>query len=75
MVMSLGPDKAPGPDGFNGKMIQENWDLFGPSVIKEVCQFFLTGQMKSVVARSNLILIPKSEETKNVGGISTYFCV
>ena len=54
VVKSLGPDKAPGPDGFNAKMVQTNWEIMGPTVLKEVMAFFQTGHMKQEFARSNL---------------------
>lgn len=65
-VMSLGAHKAAGPDGFNGKIIQDNWASFGPAVIHEVTQFFQTSVMPSYMGSSNLILIPKSEESISV---------
>lgn len=59
-VMALGPDKAPGPDGINARLIQANWEHFGPSILTEVQSFFLTGTMAAGVARSNIVLVPKS---------------
>lgn len=41
-VMSLGPHKVPGLDGFNANMVQQNWKVFGPALIKEVLLFFHT---------------------------------
>lgn len=35
-VMTLGPDKAPGPDGFNARLLQTHWDLFGSAVVQQV---------------------------------------
>ncbi|XP_078151441.1 uncharacterized protein LOC144546765 [Carex rostrata] len=60
-MMSLGPDKAPGPDGFNARIIQANWDLFGPSIIEQVNLFFRSNTMPRQIARSNLVLVPKCE--------------
>lgn len=62
----LGPHKAPGPDGFNAKILQDNWDCFGPMVVREVLGFFSTGVMSRYVARSNLVLVPKSENASKV---------
>lgn len=61
-AMALGPYKAPGPEGFSAKVVQDNWASFGLVIIKEVGDFFRTGQMKQGVARSNVVLIPKKEE-------------
>lgn len=60
VVNSLGPTKAPGPDGITAALVQQNWDYFGPIVIKEVTSFFQTGMMKEGIAHSNLVLIPKT---------------
>lgn len=65
-LMALGPNKAPGPDGFTAKVIQENWDAFGPSILSEVKNFFQTGVMKRQIGRSNLVLIPKTDEANMV---------
>lgn len=64
--MSLGPNKAVGPDGFNAGVIQANWAHFGPSISNEVRNFFDTGLMSPSISRSNLVLIPKKEEAVQV---------
>lgn len=56
---ALGPMKAPGPDGVNAALVQQQWKAFGPTVVNEVMLFFQTGQMKPNIAHSNLVLIPK----------------
>lgn len=66
IVMSLGPDKSPGPDGINARLVQENWQHFGPAILAEIHSFFSTGQMPSHIARSNIVLIPKSLEAAKV---------
>lgn len=35
-VFSLGPDKAPGPDGVNARFVQNLWGLLGPTVMGEI---------------------------------------
>lgn len=35
-VFQMGPDKAPGPDGFSPSFIQEFWPLVGSSVVEFV---------------------------------------
>lgn len=65
-LMQLGPNKSPGPDGFNAKTIQDNWNYFGPAVMNEVLEIFRTGHMSSQVARSNLVLVPKIEKATEV---------
>lgn len=58
-LLSLGPDKAPGPDGVNARLIQQHWEIFGAAVMGQVNNFFLNNQLPSTIARSNLILVPK----------------
>lgn len=65
-TMMLGPFKSPGPDGFSAKVVQDNWSYFGPVITKEVGEFFAIGHMKSNIARSNLVLIPKILEPAKV---------
>lgn len=65
-VMALGPHKAPGPDGFHAKLIQDQWKVFGPAVLAEARYFFSTGIMKPEIAKTNLILIPKKDEAVRV---------
>lgn len=65
-LKSLGPHKAAGPDGFNAKLMQDRWDIFGPLILKEVHSFFSTGVMPSYIAKSNLVLIPKIQDPVGV---------
>lgn len=66
VLMSLGPDKAPGPDGFNAKIVQQNWAAFKGPIMAKVKEFFQKGQMKSYISISNLVLIPKGESAARV---------
>lgn len=58
-LFSLGPDRAPGPDGINARFMQKFWSEFRPVVEHEVRQFFLTATMPSHISKSNMVLIPK----------------
>lgn len=62
----LGPHESAGPDGFNSKVVQDNWNIFGDSILTEVRSFFSTGHMPPSIAKSNLVLVPKVEEPKLV---------
>jgi len=53
-------------NGFNGKLLPDRWKDFGPAIRAEVTAFFQRGSMSSLVARSNLILIPKTESASQV---------
>lgn len=44
-LRSMGPFKAPGPDGFNPGFYQHCWDVVGPSVVRFVLDFFENGTM------------------------------
>jgi hypothetical protein len=65
-LMTLGADKAVGPDGFSARLIQEKWSNFGPAVLKEVGSFFASGHMPSHIGRSNLVLISKIDDVVQV---------
>lgn len=69
-LFSIGPYKAARPDGFDAKTVQENWEEFvtqlGPVVCNSVWDFFNINQMPSSIARSNLVIIPKSEDVAMV---------
>ncbi|KAJ4758242.1 RNA-directed DNA polymerase (reverse transcriptase)-related family protein [Rhynchospora pubera] len=65
-VFSLNPNKAAGPDGVNGRLIQAYWDYFGPCITQEVKQFFITAQLDPNVAVSNTVLIPKVDHPATV---------
>ncbi|KAJ1687335.1 hypothetical protein LUZ63_018725 [Rhynchospora breviuscula] len=65
-VFSIYPDRASGPDGLNGRLVQRYWDLFKPYFLHTVGNSFETGQLDSKMARSNVVLVPKKEEPKQV---------
>lgn len=65
-LMTLGPNKAVGPDGFNAGVIQENWAHFGPAMLNKVRLFFESGQMPACIAQSNMVLIPKKDDVVKV---------
>lgn len=65
-VFSLGPDRAPGPDGVTARFLQQFWAEVGPIVTSEILRFFQTGVLPSSVARSNLVLIPKKDKPERV---------
>jgi len=41
-VLSIGPTKAPGPDGFTGDFYQQFWNDINPAIVNEVQMFFTT---------------------------------
>lgn len=42
-VFSLGANKAPGPDGFNGMFFQKNWDSVKTRLCEAIQEFFNNG--------------------------------
>lgn len=72
-LMSLVPNKAVGPDGFTAGLIQQHRDYFKPAVMNQVSAFFETGAMPSEIARSSLVLIPKSDQAAAVGDFRPIF--
>ena len=65
-LASLGPDKAPGPDGINARLLQQQWEVFRPAIMGQVNNFFQNDLLPSSIARSNLVLVPKCENPAKV---------
>lgn len=65
-VFELGPNKAPGPDGVNARLIQGNWAAFKPSVENKVTIFFETSCLSPFISKSNMVLIPKKDNPVRV---------
>ena len=65
-VFDLGPNKAPGPDGFQAIFFQKAWGLIGVEVSR-VCLGILNGEcsMKEF-NRTNVVLIPKSNNPNRI---------
>ncbi|XP_010462981.1 PREDICTED: uncharacterized protein LOC104743622 [Camelina sativa] len=63
-LFSIGPTRAPGPDGFNAAFYQHFWTIVGPAIATEVRHFFKTGIMQNEWNHTNLCLIPKITEPK-----------
>jgi type III secretory pathway component EscR len=44
-LFQIGPLKAPGPDGFPVRLLQQNWELLRNDVVRVVQRFFTDGIM------------------------------
>jgi hypothetical protein len=72
-LFMMGPNKAPGPDGFTVGFFQHHWRLLGPSITKAVLDFLNGGEMPNEVNLTTIVLIPKvknPQELKNFRPIS-----
>ncbi|CAN0855442.1 LINE-1 retrotransposable element ORF2 protein [Linum grandiflorum] len=58
-VFSLGPDQAPGPDGFQGHFYRKHWETIGDKISQEVMSFFATATMPHGWNNTHIVLIPK----------------
>lgn len=65
-TFAIHPDKAQGPDGFSASFFQSNWETVGPAVVKEIQQFFSSGQISQNINTTYVRLIPKISGAKKV---------
>lgn len=65
-LFQIGPLKAPGPDGFPARFFQLNWGTLKSDVINAVRQFFNTGSMPPGANDTIIVLIPKSNDAKEL---------
>lgn len=65
-LFSIHPNKAPGPDGFSACFFQKNWSVVGNDIVKEVQEFFTSGEMRRTINETHVRLIPKRRSAKRV---------
>ncbi|XP_060969883.1 uncharacterized protein LOC133037085 [Cannabis sativa] len=63
-VWSMGPLKAPGPDGMHGRFYRSHWEIVADDVIGTVSEFFQFGRFVKSLNRTFIVLIPKKEGAK-----------
>ena len=63
-LFSMGPDKAPGPDGMTARFLQSNWELMKRDITVAIQQVFQTGTTPAAWLASKMILIPKVKDPK-----------
>lgn len=54
VVFTIGPHKAPGPDGFTGVFCQQFWPDINSAIFQEVNQFFEEGRMEQTQSYKTL---------------------
>ena len=59
-LFDIGADKAPGPDGFNGRFFQENWSVFQTDVTCAIMSFFEGTKLPAGINHTHISLVPKS---------------
>lgn len=65
-MFSIHPYKAPGPDGFFTSFFQSNCDTVGPTMIREIQNFFIHGSLPQAINSTHIRLIPKISSPKLV---------
>lgn len=65
-LFMMGPNKAPGPDGFTAGFYQHHWEIVGPCVTRAVLNFLNGGELPSNVNSTTIVLIPKCKNPQNL---------
>ncbi|KAG7597660.1 Reverse transcriptase domain [Arabidopsis suecica] len=65
-VFSIGADRAPGFDGYTAAFYQQFWDDVGGDVCRMVRHFFETDTMDTTINRTQLCLISKITDSKQL---------
>ena len=58
-MFSIDPNKAPGPDGFNGFFFKRVWHIIVEDIVSSVQSFFDSGHMIKELNTTAISLIPK----------------
>ncbi|KAM1398237.1 hypothetical protein ACFX2I_015708 [Malus domestica] len=66
-IYQMHPTKSPGPDGFNAGFYHHHWETVGAVVLGMVKSFFVSGRMLEGVNHTNIVLIPKVTNPRNMG--------
>lgn len=65
-VDGLGALKSPGPDGLNGLLYQNHWEVVQDDVCNAVTEFFQQGMFPSEINETIVSLIPKVQSLESV---------
>lgn len=73
-TFSMGAQKAPGPDGFNGKFYQKNWDTLKEDITNFVKCFFETGELEADFNSTVVALVPKVPMPESISQLRPISC-
>lgn len=65
-LFSMGPYKAPGPDGFQPIFFRTYWDIVAKDVWSVVANAFATGSIDQSLSETMIVPIPKVDEPRNL---------
>jgi hypothetical protein len=66
VVANIPPDKAPRPDGFNGKFIKKCWGIIKEDIYKLCLDFFDKAVDLQAINKSFITLVPKVNNPTNI---------
>ncbi|CAN0838310.1 LINE-1 retrotransposable element ORF2 protein [Linum grandiflorum] len=64
--MSMGPDKSPGPDGFNPAFYQDIWEVVGPDICRDCRKWLSTSIITPDAQATTIILLPKTDKPETM---------
>ncbi|CAN0926384.1 LINE-1 reverse transcriptase homolog [Linum grandiflorum] len=65
-MFSMGPDKAPGPDGFNSAFYQHFWPLVGKDVVTNCIDWLTRESLPNFFQETSIILLPKGDNPESM---------
>ncbi|XP_059627763.1 uncharacterized protein LOC132270608 [Cornus florida] len=66
-VLSMGPDRAPSPDGFTSRFFQHFWSIIGEDFTDAILQFFSHPELGRGSNNTFITLIQKKKDALKVG--------
>ncbi|KAM1735540.1 hypothetical protein ACFX12_014001 [Malus domestica] len=70
----MNPNKAPGPDGFNGMFFRKAWPVIGGDIIRAVKEFFSSGKLLKEFNTTIITLVPKVPNPSTMGDFRPISC-
>jgi hypothetical protein len=72
VIRSMPPDKAPGPDGFTARFLQQTWEIIRPDIMKALDAFWhLDNRSFHLMNDALMILLPKKMDAANMHDFHT----